>query len=125
MYTDDTFDCSLFAENDPELVRQVQQVCLSLGFEGLGNIKIPWAQAKAFANRHGKLYKYMLDYNQYKSNTKNYEYKNMNIYAVEQYLTSGSFYSFFSKMSRLYTMIHKASAYQGFYKVKYGLVGEV
>lgn len=60
--SDISFDTSLFARNDPELARAVEERCNYVGMYGLDAIKIPWAQARAFVQKRGKLYKNMQEW---------------------------------------------------------------
>lgn len=57
-----SFDTSLFAVNDPDLARAVEERCNYVGMYGLNNIQIPWAQARAFVQKRGKLYKNMQEW---------------------------------------------------------------
>lgn len=51
-----SFDTSMFARNDEQLAYNVSDLCDTVGFKGLNNVRLPYLQAKAFVNRHGVVY---------------------------------------------------------------------
>lgn len=118
--TDYNFDCSLFQDDFPELAAQVIKVCQVVGFAGLEKIRIPYAQAKAFAEERGALFNglMMLDENIDFSN--NTEYKATHAQLIMDYLTESSgFMSFFNKMRHINMMFKLNNPWIN--RVAYGL----
>lgn len=121
------FDTSLFrgASNYETIVRQVAQMCDRVGFSGLENVKLPWAQAVAFSGLsktelkelpdnhstnqlvgviagHSKLYKYLEQWTLYKLTVSSIHdvSRNQHIRFLEAWMTDSSSFNVFIKRLR-------------------------
>lgn len=116
------FDTSLFAANDPELARQVEIQCQYVGMYGLSKIKIPWAQARAFAQKRGKLYKFMDEWHvRTEANGADIKHS-QHLQALQDILVGSSSYnSFYSALKSIIFAFHTNK--NRLNRVYYGILG--
>lgn len=119
-----TFDCSLFNQDYPELANQIAQVCQIVGIPNLSNIKIPWAQAKAFANKKGKLFSLLYEWNTRLMSHKKDVYFNLHVKSIESYITdSASYNSFYANLK--FSLDQLEDSNDRINRVYYGLGGGI
>lgn len=98
MYNSSVFNCSLFSDNFPDLATEVAKACEHVGMKGLDNIKLPWNQAKNFANKTGALYNQMADLVLNIGTSKNEEYRNIHASMIQDVLVQQHGFINFYKM---------------------------
>lgn len=115
------FDCSLFQDDYPLLAEAVAKRCEEISFDGVDNVKIPYAQAVSFAGGRGKTYHYMYDLADAFDLANEEAKRNVHIQELTKYMTSSkSFMVFYNRLKQIDIMMNLNAGMVN--RVKYGLL---